>query len=296
MRVLVIGRTGQLARALMAAQSPLASLQAVGRPELDLETQPDWAALLERLHPDVVVNAAAYTLVDQAEREPERASLLNAVEPGRLALACAEADTALIHVSTDYVFDGRKGAPYVETDLTGPLNAYGRSKLAGETGVAAAGGRHLILRTSWVFAPWGRNFVRTILRLAAEGRPLRVVEDQFGCPTYAPDLAALVLQLAARLHAGAIEGGLYHAAGEGSCSWRDLAAAVLDECRVLGGPRGQVQGIPGSEYPTPAARPADSRLDCGKLRRMHGLQAPHWRVGVRACIEQLAQTGYAEVK
>ena len=227
MRIVVTGREGQVATAL--AEAGLArGLEVVrlGRPELDLERLETIAPALRAARPDVVVSAAAYTAVDQAESEPERAHQVNALAPGRLAEVCAELGAPIVHLSTDYVFDGRKPSPYVETDVTGPVTVYGASKLAGEVAVAHTNSRHVILRTAWVYAPHGKNFVRTMLRLAEMREEVGVVADQLGCPTSAADIADGVLKIAAALHAGQGAPGLYHMAGTGEVSWAGFAAAI----------------------------------------------------------------------
>jgi len=300
MHILVIGRSGQLACSLIQAaerarlmpgRQPIV-LTALGRPDVDL-TQPEpLAEVIARYAPDVVVNAAAYTSVDKAETEPEAAFALNAVGAGALARCTARANAALIHVSTDYVFDGTKAHAYVEDDPTAPLGVYGRSKLEGERLVAAGNPRHLIVRTAWVVSPNGNNFCKTMLRLATERDRLRVVDDQIGTPTYAPDLASVILDLAAaadgRLDDAPIW-GVYHAANAGVASWADVAEAIMQEAARHGQRSVPVERIATSEFPTPARRPANSRLDTSKLRRTFGLALPEWRDGIARCVAALLE-------
>lgn len=291
MRLLVAGREGQVARSLEAAAAAAgASAVALGRPDLDLTRPATIVAALARVAPDVVVNAAAYTAVDKAESEADLAFAVNAVGAGALAEACAAARVPLVHISTDYVYDGGKPHAYVETDPLAPLGVYGRSKLAGEQAVAAAGSRHVILRTSWVHSPYGNNFVKTMLRLAAARPELAVVDDQRGSPTYAPHLASAILQLARALCGRRAEDpgwGVFHASGAGETTWCGLAREALAVSAQLGGPSVPVRAITTAEYPTPARRPANSVLDGAKLARVHGLALPDWRVGVRACVGAL---------
>lgn len=283
-----------MARAL--AHAPREGLQIVrlGRPALDLERPQTIQAALAGRACDVLVNAAAYTAVDAAETAPERAFAINAVAPGVLAEACAARGAAILHLSTDYVFDGAKGSPYLERDTPAPLNVYGASKLAGERAVAAACPRHLILRTSWVFAPYGRNFLRTMLQAAAEGRPLAVVDDQRGRPTYAPDLATAVLALAQRLgqDRGGQSGGLFHLAGEGEATWWSFAEEIFAQSRAAGGPFATPSRLRTLDYPRPAVRPPDSRLDCTAIMAAHGLRLRPWREAVAACIADIAASGF----
>jgi dTDP-4-dehydrorhamnose reductase len=293
MRLLIAGWQGQLARALAEEAPRRAEVRAfaIGRPALDICELPTIERALNDHSPDVVVNSAAYTAVDQAESDEAAAFALNATGPGLLAAAAARRGVAVIHVSTDYVFDGSKSAPYVETDATAPLNVYGRSKLAGETAVAAANPRHVILRTAWVHSPWGKNFVKTMLRLGAERDIVRVVDDQVGSPTYAPHLASAILEIAARIGRGGMsqaDWGLYHAAGSGETSWCGLAREVFAQSSARGMKTPHVEAISAAQYPTPARRPANSRLDCGKLERRLGISLPHWRDGVNDCLNRLA--------
>ena len=283
MRLLVAGRSGQLARALLEqARRERLDLVALGRPDLDLAAPDSLGGVIDRLRPDVIVNAAAYTAVDRAESEERQALRINAEGAGALAAAAAARGLPVIHVSTDYVFDGASPTPYVEDDPTAPLNAYGRSKLAGERAVAAANPRSLVLRTSWVYDAGPANFPAAILRLAGTRTVVDVVADQHGAPTYAPDLAAAILSLAPRLgsDAPAAAFGLFHATAAGATNWADFARAVFAHSAARGGPSAQVRDIAAADYPSAARRPASSRLDCGRLARVHGISLPHWRDGL----------------
>jgi dTDP-4-dehydrorhamnose reductase len=281
MRVLVTGRTGQLARALAYCASGGARLTRHGRDTLDLTVPGAAARLIAAERPDLVINAAAWTAVDQAETEAEAAFRLNAGAPGEIAQACAATGAALIHISTDYVFDGAKHGPYVETDPTAPLNVYGTSKLAGEEAVLLASPRTVVLRISWVHAPWGQNFVRTMLDLARTHRRLRIVDDQRGTPTSALDLAEACLAIGPRLigaPAGDAVWGLYHYAGRGTCSWADLAAEAFALAAARGGmPVPEITRIATADYPAPARRPANSVLDCRKFEATFRIGTVAWR-------------------
>lgn len=293
MRILVTGRNGQLAAALAEARADLDILP-VARPEFDLADPGAIENHIKHLRPDIVVNAAAYTAVDRAEAEPEAAMAANAFAPGMIAGAAAAAGLPIIHISTDFVFGGEQPLPYREDDATAPLSVYGRSKLAGEIAVAAANPRHVILRTAWVFSHSGHNFLRTMLRLAATNREIRVVADQFGCPTYAPDLAEAILVIARELVGRAADDprfGTYHLVGAGDTSWAGFATAIFSASRGHGGPAAIVEPIPTSGYPTPARRPANSRLDCAKARMVFGVALPFWAHGVDRCITRLARDG-----
>ena len=289
MRLVVTGREGQVATALvLAGERQGIEVVRLGRPELDLERLETIAPALRAARPDVVVSAAAYTAVDQAESEPERAHRVNALAPGRLAEVAADLGAPILHLSTDYVFDGRKASPYAETDDTGPVTVYGAGKLAGEQAVAAAHRRHVILRTAWVYAPHGKNFVRTMLRLAETREEVGVVGDQLGCPTSADDIAQGVLKIAAALHAGQGAPGLYHMAGTGEASWAGFATAIFEAARRRGGPSARVRSIATADYPTPAARPANSRLDCARVGEAFDVTLPPWRESLERCLDRIA--------
>lgn len=289
MRLLIAGWQGQIARALVE-QAPGAhdiTALAVGRPALDICEPATITRAMTDFRPDVIINTAAYTAVDQAETEPDAAFALNREGARLLALAAAKKGAALIHLSTDYVFDGAKPGPYVEDDVTAPLNVYGRSKLASEEAVRAATPRHIIVRTSWVHSAARRNFVRNMLEKARAGEAIRVVDDQVGAPTYAPHLAEALLAIARRALAGRNDvWGTYHAAGSGYVSWCGLAREVFRVSATLGGPSASVTAISSADYPTRAARPLNARLDCGKLATL-GTQLPSWQDGVEACVMRL---------
>lgn len=282
MRILVTGRDGQVARSLAERAPDHVELVFAARPQFDLEDEGSIARVVAEVRPDLVVSAAAYTAVDRAEDEAERAMAVNGVAPGALARAAAQAGARMLHLSTDYVFAGDKAGAYVEADPVGPIGVYGRSKLAGEKAVRAAGGDHLIMRTSWVYSPFGTNFVRTMLRLSAERDQVSVVEDQWGCPTSALDIADAVYAAA-----DAWQGGIFHFAGTGDTNWAEFARAIFAASKSAGGPAAQVRAIPSSAYPTRAVRPANSRLDSGRFAAAFGYVAPHWRTSVAGVVERL---------
>jgi dTDP-4-dehydrorhamnose reductase len=294
MRLLIAGAQGQLARAMIELAPAAADVTAfaVGRPALDLTAPASVLSALADFQPDVIVNAAAYTAVDKAEQEPQAAMALNADGPKRLAEAAARRGAVLIHISTDCVFDGAKPEPYVEDDTTAPLSAYGRSKLAGEEAVRAANEQHIILRTSWVFSPYGSNFVQTILTRAAEQDELRVVDDRTGCPTYAPHLATAILGVARAVTADRdrTAWGTYHAAGTGAVTWCGFAREIMRQSAARGGPNVPVVPITTADHPPVAKRPANSRLDCSKLERNFAIALPPWQDGLADCLERLSVT------
>lgn len=294
MRIAVTGRTGQVVQSLLAcAAAAGVTVIPVGRPELDLEQPAGSLQALAAAEPDCIVNAAAYTAVDKAEAEPDLAMRVNAEGAGAVAAAAAAFGVPLIQISTDYVFDGLSPRPWRESDATAPLGAYGRSKLAGEQAVAASTDDYTILRTAWVYSPYGGNFVKTMLRLAETRAELGVVSDQLGSPTSAPALAEAIIAVAAALVArpgDAALRGVFHAAGSGEASWADLAEVVFAASAESGGPSARVNRITTADYPTPARRPANSRLDCSLLAERHGLRLPPWQDSVRACVAELLAT------
>ena len=292
MKVALTGATGQLGRSLIekAAVRSGFEIVALGRAEVDLEQPGSAAEAIARLEPDVVVNAAAYTAVDQAEVEPDRAFRVNAEAPGEMASAAREIGASLIHISTDYVFDGRAQAPYREDSATNPQNVYGRSKLAGEEQVREANLNHLIVRTAWVYSPFGRNFVKTMMDAARTRESLSVVADQVGSPTSALDLADALLALL-EVWGAKPERGLgetYHVAGSGQTSWCGLAQAIMAECAALGVPTADVIGISTADWPTKAVRPRNSVLDCEKFERDFGIRLPDWQLSVAETVRRLA--------
>ncbi len=289
--ILVTGGSGQLATALAeAAPAHGLAVHRVGRPVLDFDRPGSATGLFAGGAPSLVVNAAAYTAVDAAEDDEDAAFRANRDGPAELARLCETAGIPLIHVSTDYVFDGLKGAPYVETDATSPQGVYGASKLAGEGAVLAACSRAIVLRTSWVYSPVGRNFVRTMLAAGQRNDRLRVVADQTGCPTSAPDLAAAILGVAGRLRAGGWQdryAGIYHAAGTGGATWHDLAIATFAAAARHGLAVPAVAPIATAEWPTRATRPPDSRLDCGRLAAVFGVRLPAWQEGLVRTVDAI---------
>jgi len=296
-RILVVGRAGQLAGALKLAfeQRGRESNDArvfLGRPELDIRSRESVCAALDRLSPALVVNTAAYTAVDKAESEAEDAHALNAVAAGRLGEECAIRGIPLIHVSTDYVFDGASTAPYAESARTNPIGVYGKTKLQGEERILAAGGPGLIVRTAWVYSQFGGNFVKTMLRLARERDEVRVVADQVGSPTNAVHLAAGLLDLADRvLERGVTGATVYHLAGAGQASWADIASETFQHSARRGGPSARVVRITTDDYPTPAPRPANSRLDCALIKADWGVVLPAWEKGVADCVAAVLREG-----
>jgi dTDP-4-dehydrorhamnose reductase len=290
-RIVVTGRDGQVAASLLEAGQSRAGVEivAIGRPELDL-ARPDtvFDAILAA-KPDIVVSAAAYTAVDQAEDEPDPAFAVNATGAGKVAKATARLGVPVIHLSTDYVFDGSAPGAYVETDATAPLGVYGASKLAGEQAVAAAGPRHLILRTAWVYSPFGRNFVKTMLRLAADRDEIAVVADQWGNPTSALDIADAILHAADVLHRNKDPAafGTYHLVGTGETNWSGFARHILDTSLAFGGPWARVRDIATMDYPTKARRPANSRLSSAKFAFVFGWNAPDWRQSTETVVRRL---------
>ena len=291
MRLLVTGRDGQVAASLLEAGQAHAGVEivAIGRPELDLARPGTIIDAIAAGKPDIVVSAAAYTAVDQAEDEPDIAFAVNATGAGKVAEAAARLGVPIIHLSTDYVFDGSGSRAYVETDTTAPLGVYGASKLAGELAVAAAGPRHLILRTAWVYSPFGRNFVKTMLRLAADRDEISVVADQWGNPTCALDIADAVLHAATMLprERSFAAFGTYHLAGTGETNWSGFARHILDTSRAAGGPWAQVRDIATKDYPTKARRPANSRLSSAKFAAVFGWSAPEWRQSTERVVRRI---------
>jgi dTDP-4-dehydrorhamnose reductase len=283
-RVLVTGRGGQLATGLEAAL-PAQGFEAilVGQPEFEFDQPATIAAAFAAARPDAVVNCAAWTAVDAAEDQEAAAFMANAIGPARVAAHCAAAGIPLLQVSTDYVFDGRKGAPYLEDDAPNPLGAYGRTKLAGEWAALAGNPRTVVLRTAWVFSPVGNNFVRTMLRVGAEREELRVVADQQGSPTAAPDLADAIAAVLARIRDQGWQPahrGVFHAVAQGFTSWHGFAEAIFDAAAARGARRPRVQAIATADYPTKATRPADGRLDTSRLQAVFGVALPPWQAGL----------------
>lgn len=293
MIVLVVGEHGQLAQSLSELSAEEVRIVTMGRPLLDLLQPDSIVRALEAITPDIVVNAAAYTAVDKSETEPGMAFAVNANGPGLLALEFAKRGTPLIHVSTDYVYDGAKPTAYVEDDPVNPINVYGRSKLAGEQRVAAANPRHLILRTAWVHSPFGNNFVKTMLRLASTRPEIGVVDDQLGSPTYAPHLARSIVEIITQIAEADAEDarwGIYNATNSGETSWFGLAHEVFKDTFSDGRAAPQLNPITSAQYPTPATRPANSRLDTTKLGRTFGIKLPPWALGVAECVQRITNS------
>ena len=289
MKVLILGRTGQVAFELMRTVWPAgAKPVAVGRPDFDMTRPETLESVLAAVVPDVVVNATAYTAVDKAESEPSPAFAVNRDGPARLAELCHGRGATLLHISTDYVFDGRKDGPYFEDDAVAPLGVYGASKEAGETAVRIACPRHIILRTSWVYGVHGQNFLKTMLRLGAEREELGVVADLHGAPTAASDIAATLARLAAMV-AGrpAAPWGTYHYTGGGATTWYGFADRIFEAQLRATGRRPRLRAIATADYPTPARRPANSRLDCARINRAFGIVCPPWQESVDAVLSEL---------
>lgn len=290
MQILLLGANGQVGWELQRSLAPLGSLHAADRTGADLEQPDQLRALVAQVQPDVIVNAAAHTAVDRAESEPERAHAVNAEAPGLLAQLAAERGAWLVHYSTDYVFDGSGTRPWAEDDPTGPLSMYGRTKLTGEEAIRASGARHLIFRTSWVYASRGSNFARTMLRLGAERELLRIIDDQIGAPTGA-DLIADVTAHAIRQAITQGITGTFHLAAAGHTSWHGYAQFVFDATQRLKPDLPlkvqTVEAIPTSAYPTPAQRPLNSRLDTNRLQSTFGLRLPHWHTGVLRMLHEI---------
>jgi len=280
MKALVFGQTGQVARELARCVPAGVQARFLGRDQADLLHPDACAAAIANC--DIVINAAAWTAVDLAESHEDAATLVNGASPTAMALRCAALGLPLIHISTDYVFDGAGDAPFATDHPTAPLGAYGRSKLAGEQGIRASGARAVILRTSWVFSAHGSNFLKTMLRLGGQKDSLNVVADQIGGPTPAGDIAQAVWVIAAAMAKGQA-GGTYHFAGAPDTSWADFARAIMLAANLPCA----VQDIPTSAYPTPARRPANSRLDCSTLQRDFGLTRPDWRAALAPMIQEL---------
>lgn len=288
--ILVAGRTGQLARTLVAlANECKLPLLAVGRPELDLSNAASIDQIVNAHSPRAIVNAAAYTLVDKAEAEPDAAYKINRDGAAHLAQAAARLRVPLIHVSTDYVFDGKKAAPYKENDRTSPMSIYGRSKRDGEIAVLNAYPAAVVVRTSWVYSSYGQNFVKTMLRLAGTRDHVRVVDDQHGAPTSARDLARAILEIVEKIEGNPKEnrGGIYHLAASGETTWYGFAAAIFAGWAYRGKPVPTLEAIKTADYPTPAQRPANSRLDCSKAARVFGIRLPPWRQALEMCLDEL---------
>ena len=298
MRIFVAGSSGQVARSLIeAANKAGIELRTAGRPELDLSDMASAADLIKAYAPTVIINAAAYTAVDAAEDDEENALRVNTEGAATLAEIAAELKVPFLHLSTDYVFDGEKSDPYTEADEVGPTGAYGRTKLAGEVAVLAANPNATILRTAWVYSPFGKNFCKTMLMLGKTCDTLGVVADQFGNPTYAPDIADALLSIASAFAKNGSQpayAGLFHLAGSGDTSWHGFATEIFEQGGTFGHPVPAVNAITTSEFPTPAKRPENSRLDCRKLQDIFGITLPDWQKSTAACVKRLFESGALE--
>ena len=293
-RILVLGKNGQVGWELLRTLALLGDMVAVGRQEVDLTDADKLARLVADLKPFLVVNAAAYTAVDRAESEPQLAHTINAVAPAVLASAARKTGAWLIHFSTDYVFDGAKGCPYLETDVPNPLGVYGRTKLEGERAVQAAGGRYLIFRLGWVYGLRGHNFLLTMQRLAREREELRVVNDQFGAPTWSRLVAEAMVPILRRLLGGDVASdvdGIFHLTCAGQTSWHGFASRIVERMPESERKARMVTPIATADYPTPAQRPSWSVLDCAKVQRTFGVRLPQWEHALELALESCRAEG-----
>jgi dTDP-4-dehydrorhamnose reductase len=291
-KLLVFGAGGQVGREVCrAAWPPSFEVSALDRRACDITKASDVSAVIARERPHLIINLAAYTAVDRAESASEVAWAVNCAGAAHIASVCGETTTAIVQLSTDYVFDGAKPGPYCEDDAVNPLSVYGYSKEAGERAVRAATPRHIILRTAWVYGARGANFVKTMLRLGAERSVLRVVADQRGCPTAAADIAAALVVIAAAVGRGKAQWGTFHFTGTGSTSWHGFAEKIIETATGLGawaaGSKPRVEAITTAEYPTPARRPMNSVLDCGKIATAYGISAPRWQESLTAVVQEV---------
>jgi dTDP-4-dehydrorhamnose reductase len=287
LRILISGQHGQVSQALQHSLKDMGELIVLGRDQFDLSHPQSLRAKVREIRPDLIINPAAHTAVDQAESEPELALAINGIAPGVLAEEAAALGIPLIHYSTDYVFDGSKNGPWIESDATNPLGVYGSSKLAGEQAIAAIGGQHLILRTSWVYSLVGRNFLLTMQRLLQEREKLTIVADQIGAPTWAGTIANSTRQLIERWQTGDTGAwGVYHLTASGETSWFGFAQAIGQQLIEQGKRCATLEPIPSSAFPTPAARPLNSRLDCSLLQREWGVSQPDWHDALLECLAQ----------
>ncbi len=286
-KFLVFGAGGQLGQELVARLSGDVEIIGLDRQAADITDFDRVMSAITRIAPTIIINAAAFTAVDRAESEPQKARSINTIGAQILASAAGEFGLPIVHVSTDYVFDGQKPSSYVETDPTAPLNIYGATKLDGELAVQAANPRHVILRTSWTYGVYGRNFLKTILKLASEQSDLRIVADQHGCPTATADLSTMILYASLALERGDAPYGLYHAAGEGETTWYSFAQAILDFASPYLPQRPRLIPITTAEYPTPARRPANSVLNSTLFQQTFGYRAVNWRARVSEVVSEL---------
>ncbi|HXR00778.1 MAG TPA: dTDP-4-dehydrorhamnose reductase [Pseudomonas sp.] len=287
LRILISGQHGQVSQALQQSLKDLGELIVLGRDRLDLSQPESIRAVVREIKPDLIINAAAHTAVDQAQSEPELALAINGTSPGIFAEEAAALGIPFIHYSTDYVFDGSKDGMWNEADAPNPLGVYGSSKLAGEQAIAAAGGQYLVLRTSWVYSLTGRNFLLTMQRLLQEREKLSIVADQIGAPTWAGTIAQSTRELIERWRDGTPGAwGVYHLTASGQTSWFGFAQAIGEQLTKAGKPCAILEPIPSSAYPTPALRPLNSRLDCSLLQRQWGVTQPDWHDALLECLAQ----------
>lgn len=289
LRIVVTGKYGQLTQSLQRLGRCDTQVIAVGRPELNLENPSSVRAVIEDARPDVIVSAAAYTAVDQAEENPELALAINVEGAAAVAKTALGLGVPIVHISTDYVFSGEKTLPYVETDVCDPISIYGSSKFQGEQLVAKITDNHVILRTSWIYSPFGSNFVKTMVRLAETNDVVRVVDDQYGCPSSANDIANAIVSIAAKLSAEKNSDlrGIFHLSGNNSATWADFAEVIFDCTRKLGVKSASVDRITTKDYPTLAKRPANSRLSNEKLHSVYGVYMPDWQKSIMIAVRAI---------
>jgi len=293
LRFVVTGVAGQVVKSLLESAHAYSDIEviALGRPQLELMNTESIAGIVRAASPDIIVSAAAYTDVDRAEREPEIAFAVNSRASAALALVAKSMEIPIIQLSTDYVFDGRKDAPYVENDWTNPLGIYGKSKLDGERAIATISKNHVILRTSWIYSPFGRNFLRTMLHAAQAQSELKVVADQVGNPTSALDLATAIVMIGKNLLTSDNLDlrGTFHLTGTGEASWADFAEEIFKASLTMGGPFAAIKRISSEDYPAIARRPVNSRLSCQRIQQLHAVSLPDWRVSAKEVVRRLIQ-------
>lgn len=290
MKILVLGSEGQLGRCLTdQINEKEHNIEFISRKNLDITNGRDTEDLLVNYQPDLIINAAAYTAVDAAEENPTSARLINHSAVGNIASVCKALNCKLIHVSTDYVFDGSANSPYREDDLVNPKTIYGISKRNGELAVQSSGCDYIILRTSWVFSEYGKNFLKTILKMGLEHDELSIVSDQIGCPTYAQDIAKVITIIISQLELKPFNSGIFHYCGDESCSWYDFAKTILHKAKIRGLVSNEVtiKPIETNEYVTRAIRPKYSVLNCAKIKNIYGVAPSNWRDGIDNCLNSL---------
>nr|WP_105436854.1 dTDP-4-dehydrorhamnose reductase [Neorhizobium sp. T25_13] len=297
-RYVVTGRGGQVAQSLIERAERHGEIKIIplARPDLDLANIGTIEKALVEARPELIISAAAYTAVDQAESDAAKAFVVNSAAINEIGRVATKLNVPVIHFSTDYVFDGDKSSPYQESDPVAPLCVYGRSKLEGERCLDASGADYVILRTAWIYSPFNKNFLRTMLHLAGSRDELAVVADQYGNPTSALDIADAILTVADNLLSSRDQRlrGIFHLAGSGEASWADFASEIFRISAEMGGPSAIVHPIPTAQYPTPARRPTNSRLDCSKLERIHGVRLPNWKIATATTLQRLLASGAPE--